>query len=135
MEPTIKAFLMFEGKAEEAMNLYVSLFENSRIIDIERYGPGEGGPEGSIMRANFELRGQPFMCIDSPVKHAFSFTPSVSFFIDCSTEAEIDRLFARLAEGGQVMMPLDKYPFSEKFAWLSDRYGVSWQLSLHKNNI
>jgi predicted 3-demethylubiquinone-9 3-methyltransferase (glyoxalase superfamily) len=70
------------------------------------------------------------MCIDSYVRHAFTFTPAISLFVTCQSEAEIDQLFARLSEGGQILMPLDAYPFSEKFAWITDRYGVSWQLTL-----
>ena len=132
MTQKITTFLMFEGKAEEAMTFYMSLFPNSRVVSIKRYGAGEAGPEGSVMHAVFSLNGQEYMCIDSPAKHAFTFTPSISLFVTCSEEAEVDTLFAKLSEGGQVMMPLDKYPFSEKFAWTSDRFGVSWQLSLQR---
>jgi predicted 3-demethylubiquinone-9 3-methyltransferase (glyoxalase superfamily) len=130
MTGNITTFLMFEGRAEEAMGFYVSLFPDSRIVDVSRYGAEGPGPKGTVMRADFILRGRPFMCIDSPVKHAFSFTPSMSLFVDCENEAEIDRLFASLSEQGKVMMPLDAYPFARKFAWISDRFGVSWQLSL-----
>jgi predicted 3-demethylubiquinone-9 3-methyltransferase (glyoxalase superfamily) len=70
------------------------------------------------------------MAIDSPVKHDFTFTPAMSLFVDCADEAEIDALFAKLSEGGKVLMPLAAYPFSRKFGWLSDRFGVSWQLNL-----
>jgi predicted 3-demethylubiquinone-9 3-methyltransferase (glyoxalase superfamily) len=130
MEQTVTPFLMFEGRAEEAMGFYVSLLKNSSITAIERYGPGEPGPEGKVKRATFSLGGQPFMCIDSPVKHAFSFTPSISLFLRCKSEAEIDRLFAELSKDGQVMMPLGSYPFAMKFAWIADRFGVSWQMIL-----
>jgi predicted 3-demethylubiquinone-9 3-methyltransferase (glyoxalase superfamily) len=130
MGPTVTTFLMFEGKAEEAMNLYVSLFENSRVVAITRFGPGEAGAEGSIMRGLFSLNGREFICFDSPVKHAFTFTPAISLFVDCQSEEELDRTFAKLADGGQILMPLDRYPFSAKFGWLADKYGVSWQLNL-----
>ena len=70
------------------------------------------------------------MCIDSSVKHDFAFTPAISFFITCDSEAEIDNLFAKLSEDGGVFMPPDNYGFSKKFAWVSDRFGVSWQLNL-----
>jgi predicted 3-demethylubiquinone-9 3-methyltransferase (glyoxalase superfamily) len=126
----IKTFLMFAGRAEEAMNFYVSLFPGATIDSIERYGSGGPGAEGSVMKANFTLNGRLFMCIDSPVKHDFGFTPAISLFVDCASEAEIDRLFAKLGEGGQVLMPLDAYPFSPKFAWVADRFGVTWQLNL-----
>ena len=126
----IRPFLMFEGAAEEAMNLYVSLFPGSRIDSIVKYGPGEPGPEGTVQLATFTLAGQTVMCIDSPAKHAFTFTPSFSFFVDLETKEELERLAAILGEGGAVMMPLDNYGFSHRFTWLSDRFGVSWQLNL-----
>jgi predicted 3-demethylubiquinone-9 3-methyltransferase (glyoxalase superfamily) len=126
----IKPFLMFEGQAERAMNFYVSLFPGGAITSIQRYGPGEAGAEGSVMKASFTIRGQTLLCIDSPVKHDFSFTPSISLWVDCVTEAEIDALFASLCDGGGVMMPLAVYPFAAKFAWVADRFGVSWQLNL-----
>ena len=130
MSSKISTFLMFEGKAEEAMNFYVSLFKDSSITHLQRYGPGQAGAEGSVMQAAFSLNGQRFMCIDSSVKHGFTFTPAMSIFVDCDSEAELDTLFAKLSEGGQVLMPLGQYPFSPKFGWLADRYGVSWQLNL-----
>lgn len=126
-------FLMFQdGKAEEAMNFYTSLIEDSEITNIVRYGANEGGDEGTIMQATFTLKGQEFMCIDSNIKHEFSFTPSFSIFITCNTEDEIRNLYQRLNEGGQVLMPLDDYGFSKKFGWINDRFGVSWQLNLPK---
>jgi predicted 3-demethylubiquinone-9 3-methyltransferase (glyoxalase superfamily) len=130
MAEQITTFLMFDGEAEEAMKFYVSLFKGSAITSIKRYGPGEHGRQGSVVRANFCLGGQTFMCIDSPVDLAFDFAPSMSLFVTCESEQEIENLFVRLSAGGRVMMPLDNYPFSAKFAWLSDRFGVSWQLSL-----
>jgi predicted 3-demethylubiquinone-9 3-methyltransferase (glyoxalase superfamily) len=129
----ITTFLMFEGQAEEAMNFYTTLFAKSSIINLVRYGPNEPGAEGTVVHAVFELNGQNFMCMDSYVKHDFTFTPSMSLFILCETEPEIDRLFEKLSHAGQVLMPLDHYPFSEKFAWVNDRFGVSWQLNLVKN--
>jgi predicted 3-demethylubiquinone-9 3-methyltransferase (glyoxalase superfamily) len=129
----LTTFLMFDGQAEEAMSFYISLFENSRVLSITRYGPGEPGTEGSVMHATFSLGGQEYMCIDSNIEHGFTFTPAMSIYARCESEAEIDRLFEALSHGGQVMMPMDRYPFSEKFAWLADRFGVSWQLSLEKS--
>jgi len=123
-------FLMFEGKAEEAMNFYTSLFEDSKILSITRYGPNEAGTEGTVMLATFSLGGQEFMCIDSYIKHEFTFTPAMSIYVNCASEAEIDRVFEKLSLNGQVLMPLDHYPFSKKFAWVSDPFGVSWQLNL-----
>lgn len=123
-------FLMFEGSAEEAMNLYISLFRNSSVNQIARYGPGGPGKEGSVMRADFTIAGQNVMCIDSPVKHQFTFTPAVSLFVECENEAELDAVFSRLSEGGGVLMPPANYGFSTKFTWINDRFGVSWQLNL-----
>ncbi|WP_269855978.1 VOC family protein [Streptomyces sp. RPT161] len=126
----ITTFLMFEGRAEEAMTYYTSLFDDAEIIDITRYGANEPGEEGTVQRATFSLAGQRFMCIDSYVKHDFSFTPAVSLYVQCETEAEIDRLYAALAEQGSELMPLGSYGFSAKFGWVNDRFGVSWQLDL-----
>lgn len=81
--------------------------------------------------AEFTLAGQKLMCIDSPAKHALTFTPSISLFVDCG-EREIDTLFARLSDGGHVLMPLAEYPFSRRFGWVSDRFGVSWQLRIRE---
>src|SRR4051812_6329549 len=123
MPQKVKPFLMFEGRCEEAMNFYVSLFPGAAVTDIRRYGKEGPGTEGSVMQASFTIHGQSFMCIDSPVKHAFTFTPALSLFVDCADETEIDTLFARLSDGGAVMMPLSRYPFARKFAWLADRFG------------
>jgi predicted 3-demethylubiquinone-9 3-methyltransferase (glyoxalase superfamily) len=127
---TIRPFLMFEGRAEEAMKFYVSLFPGSRMIEIVRYGPRAAGAEGSVMKATFSLAGQPVMCIDSPAKHNFRFTPALSLFVDCESEQELTRIYPELLEGGSALMPLDNYGFSRKFAWVNDRFGVSWQLNL-----
>jgi predicted 3-demethylubiquinone-9 3-methyltransferase (glyoxalase superfamily) len=121
---------MFTGVAEEAMTLYVSLFGDSAITHIERYGPGEMGPEGTVKLARFTLAGREFLCIDSPPVHAFTFTPSMSLFVECESEAELDSVFGHLSECGAVLMPLGNYGFSTKFGWLTDRFGVSWQLNL-----
>jgi predicted 3-demethylubiquinone-9 3-methyltransferase (glyoxalase superfamily) len=125
----ITTFLMFEGKAEEAIKLYTSAFKDSEILKLVRYGKEGPGDEGTIQKAHFSLNGQEFMAIDSPVKHAFGFTPSVSLFVHCNSEQEVEDLYTKLSEGGKVLMPLDKYPFSDKFCWITDKYGVSWQFS------
>lgn len=125
----ITTFLMFEGKAEEAMNFYVSLFDGA-VVNVRRYGPDGPGAEGSVEHATFTLAGQEYMCIDSSVKHGFTFTPAVSLYVTCADEPEIDRLYTALSEKGGVLMPLNDYGFSKKFGWVNDRYGVSWQLTL-----
>ncbi|MFE8700821.1 VOC family protein [Cytobacillus sp. FJAT-54145] len=127
----VTPFLMFqEGNAEEAMNFYTSIMEDSQITNIVRYGANEAGPEGTVMQATFTLKGQEFMCIDSYIKHQFTFTPSFSIFITCDTEEELANLYEKLGEGGQELMPLGDYGFSKKFGWINDRFGVSWQLNL-----
>ncbi len=126
----ITTFLMFEGQAEAAMNFYISLFKDAQIVDITRYGPNQPGKEGTVVHATFTLNGQSFMAIDSNVHHAFTFTPSMSLYVICETEEEINERFARLSEGGAVLMGLGAYPFSKRFGWCNDRFGVSWQLTL-----
>ena len=130
MTQKITTFLMFEGQAEEAMTFYVSLFADASVLSLAKYGPEGPGAEGSVIHAMFTLAGQQFMCIDSAEKHAFGFTPSVSLYVDCADEAEIDRLYAALSEGGTELMALGNHGFSKKFGWVNDRFGVSWQLNL-----
>jgi predicted 3-demethylubiquinone-9 3-methyltransferase (glyoxalase superfamily) len=130
METTVTPFLMFQGNAENAMSFYVSLFPHAKIINVVRYDPGGPGAEGTLMKASFSIAGQTVLCIDSPVKHDFSFTPAFSLFVECESEEQIDRLSAVLSEGGKFLMPMGSYGFSRKFAWLNDRFGVSWQLDL-----
>lgn len=130
MPQKITPFLLFEGNAEEAMDFYVSLFGDAKVVSITRYGAEGPGREGSVQLATFSLGGEQFMCIDSPAKHEFTFTPAVSLFVQCDDEAEIDRLYAALAEGGRELMALGEHGFSAKFGWVNDRFGVSWQLNL-----
>jgi predicted 3-demethylubiquinone-9 3-methyltransferase (glyoxalase superfamily) len=130
----ITPFLMFTGRAEEAINFYTSIFEQSEIVNIARYGPNQAGAEGTVMHATFRLNGQEFMCIDSNIEHDFTFTPALSLYVNCATVAEIETLFEKLSFGGQILMPLDRYPFSAKYAWISDKFGVSWQLNLSENH-
>jgi predicted 3-demethylubiquinone-9 3-methyltransferase (glyoxalase superfamily) len=130
MPRSVATHLMFEGHAEEAMNLYASVFDNFKIGHVERYAAGEQGREGTVKLAEFTFADQRFLCIDSPIKHNFTFTPSVSIFVECSDDAEQQRAYAKLSDSGTVLMPLDNYGFSKRFGWVSDRFGVSWQLNL-----
>ena len=124
-------FLMFQhGKAEAALDFYVATVPGSHIVSIERFGAEGPGPEGTVLRAYAEIAGQSVMAHDSFITHGFDFTPSFSFFLDCTDEGEAERLFAALGEGGQVLMPLDNYGWSRSFGWVSDRFGVSWQINL-----
>lgn len=122
--------LMFVGDAEAAMRLYVSLFADSEITSVTRYGSEAPGREGTVQRATFTLAGRAFACIDSEPVHDFTFTPSISIFVECEDDAELERAYARLSEGGSVLMPLGDYGFSRRFGWVNDRFGVSWQLNL-----
>lgn len=119
-----------KNDAEEAMNFYVSLFDNSKIIKVQRWGIGGAGKEGTIMLAIFELNGLKFMCTDSPPVHNWDFTPAVSNYVECENEEKMKTLFSKLSENGEVTMPLDYYGFSQKFGWVIDKFGVSWQLNL-----
>lgn len=127
--PSVLPFLMFQGDGSAALDFYMSVFPDGRIEEMERHGPGEAGPQGSIKRARFTVGGQSVLCTDSYMKHAFSFTPSFSFFVTCSSASEVQRLSEILKEGGSEMMPAANYGFSTLFAWVSDRFGVSWQLN------
>ncbi|MGX7676894.1 VOC family protein [Plantactinospora sp. DSM 117369] len=127
----VTPFLMFQdGRAEEAMAFYTSLFDDGEVLAVDRYGPGEDGAEGTVRHATFRLGGQQYMCIDSSVTHGFGFTPAVSLHVTCESEKEIDHLYGALVERGQELMPLGSYGFSAKFGWVNDRFGVSWQLTL-----
>jgi predicted 3-demethylubiquinone-9 3-methyltransferase (glyoxalase superfamily) len=126
----VATFLTFSGQAEEAMNLYLSLFDRAELVSIRRYGPNEAGAEGSVLHATFTLAGQTFICSDSSIEHAWTFTPAISLCVTCNTGEEIDRLYTSLSQDGEDFMPLQAYPFSAKFAWVRDRFGISWQLKL-----
>jgi predicted 3-demethylubiquinone-9 3-methyltransferase (glyoxalase superfamily) len=130
MPQKFRTHLMFEGTAIEAMNLYGSLFSDSEILEVARYGPDGPGVEGTIMQAGFTLGSQEFICIDSYVAHDFTFTPSMSIFIDCESEAELNDVYEQLSTDGKVLMPIGDYGFSSLFGWVNDRFGVSWQLNL-----
>jgi predicted 3-demethylubiquinone-9 3-methyltransferase (glyoxalase superfamily) len=131
MSTTVTPFLMFQdNNAEEAMKLYASVIPNSQIMTLEKYGPNEPGAEGSVRAGMLSIGGLNLMFYDSYVKHAFTFTASSSLFVTCQTEEEIDAISAVLGEGGGFLMPLGSYGFSRKFAWLNDRFGVSWQINL-----
>jgi predicted 3-demethylubiquinone-9 3-methyltransferase (glyoxalase superfamily) len=121
---------MFKGNAEKAMTFYASLSLDAELPEVVRYGPNEIGVEGSTKRGRFSIGGQSVLCIDSPVKHDFSFTPSFSFFVECNSDDEICRLYSELAAEGTVLMPIGNHGFCRKFAWINDQFGVSWQLNL-----
>ena len=112
----IHPFLWFDTQAEEAMNFYVSLFPNSKVLSVQRYGPGGPGPEGSVMTIDVELDGQRVTGLNGgPV---YQPSPAFSFVIDCDGQAEVDRYWDKLMEGGQP----------NQCGWLTDRFGLSWQV-------
>ncbi|TIT51673.1 MAG: VOC family protein, partial [Mesorhizobium sp.] len=116
----VRPFLMFEGKAEEAMTLYCEAIPDSSILDVTRYGSGEDGAEGMLKLARVSICGLEVTVYNSPVHHAFTFTPSFSLYVDCSSEQELERIVETLAKGGGFLMPPDNYGFSRRFAWLND---------------
>lgn len=126
----VRSLTFQDNNAENAMNFYVELFDNSKIIDIQRWGADAPVKEGCIMQARFELDGNMFMCSDSPAVHDWDFSPAVSQYIECEDEDELYRLFSKLSEGGKVTMELRNYGFSQQFGWVIDQFGVSWQLNL-----
>jgi predicted 3-demethylubiquinone-9 3-methyltransferase (glyoxalase superfamily) len=120
--------LWFDNQSEEAARFYTSLFADSKRTGTALYGEAGPGPKGSVMTVTFQLQGRSFMALNGGTE--FDFTPATSFFVSCATEEEIDALWRELSKGGTVAMELAKYPFSRKFGWTSDRFGVSWQLNL-----
>ena len=131
MTQGLRTFLTFQHRvATAALDLYRDVFDDFELIEIERYGPDDVGPENTVKVAKFRLAGSEFSCADSPITHDWGFTPAVSLWIDCQDSSELQRLFDRLSDGGTVFMPLDNYGFSSRFGWVGDRYGVTWQLNL-----
>jgi predicted 3-demethylubiquinone-9 3-methyltransferase (glyoxalase superfamily) len=128
MAKEINPFLMFASGAEAAMNFYATLFADSKIETLIHYGSEGPGAAGSVKQATLSLLDRKLEFFDSPVRHAFTFTPAISFAVTCDSAQEVDRLFASLSEGGQVLMGIDAYPFARRFGWVNDKFGVSWQL-------
>jgi predicted 3-demethylubiquinone-9 3-methyltransferase (glyoxalase superfamily) len=112
----ITPFLWFDGKAEEAVNFYVSIFKNSKILSVSRYGDAGPGPKGTVMTAAFELDGQKFVALNGGPQ--FTFSPAISFVVNCETQQEVDDFWEKLSAGGKEV----------QCGWLQDKYGVSWQV-------
>lgn len=129
-KPSVLPFLMFQGEASVALDFYLSVFPDGRIDELDRYGRGEAGAEGTIRRARFTLGDQSILCTDSAVTHDFGFTPAISFLIECTSEQQVRDLARRLADGGFELMPVGQYGFSRLFAWVQDRFGLNWQCNL-----
>jgi predicted 3-demethylubiquinone-9 3-methyltransferase (glyoxalase superfamily) len=128
----IAACLWFNNQAEEAVQFYTSLFKNSSVGTVAYYGEGAPMPKGSVLTINFRLENQDFIALNGDPH--FTFNPSISFSVTLENEAKLDALWSKLSEGGNVFMEFQKYDWSEKYGWLSDKYGVSWQLGLGKAN-
>jgi predicted 3-demethylubiquinone-9 3-methyltransferase (glyoxalase superfamily) len=116
MQRKITTFLTFDGRAEEAVDFYTSIFENSRILSTTRYEAGGPGPEGQLMSATFELAGQEFMALNGGP--SFTFSQGISLYVDCEDQEEVDELWEKLTDGGEP----------GPCGWLTDRFGVSWQI-------
>jgi predicted 3-demethylubiquinone-9 3-methyltransferase (glyoxalase superfamily) len=112
----ITPFLWFNGNAEEAMNFYVSVFKNSKVVSVMRYGEAGPGRKGTVMGGTFELDGQRFQALNGGPK--FAFTPAISLFVNCETQEEVDDLWEKLSDGGE----------KQRCGWLKDKYGLSWQI-------
>ena len=112
----ITPFLWFDGNAEEAMNLYVSVFKNSKVVSVTRYGEAGPGPKGTVMSATFQLEGQQFYALNGGPQ--YKFTPAISLFVSCETQQEVDDLWNKLSAGGH----------KDRCGWLQDKYGLSWQI-------
>ena len=112
----ITPFLWFNGQAEEAMHFYVSIFKNSKVISVTRYGDAGPGPKGTVMSATFQLEGQTFYALNGGPQ--YSFTPAISLFVNCETQQEVDQLWEKLLQGGRP----------SRCGWLQDKYGLSWQI-------
>jgi len=114
--PKITPFLWFDDQAEEAANLYTSIFDDSKILDVSHYGEAGPGTPGSVMTVQFELEGQRFVALNGGP--TYQFTEAVSFQVNCETQDEVDELWSKLSEGGE----------EGPCGWLKDRYGLSWQI-------
>jgi len=112
----ITPFLWFDGNAEEAANFYISIFKNSKMGKISRYGDAGPGPKGSAMSVTFQIEGQEFFALNGGPQ--FKFTPAISFFVNCETQQEVDELWEKLSAGGRT----------DRCGWLQDKFGVSWQI-------
>ncbi len=124
----ITPFLWYDDAAEDASTLYASLLENSEITDVSRLPDENPGSPGKVTIVSARLAGRDVQAMNAGPDHLF--TPSSSMFVGCETVEQVDRLWEGLSEGGVALMPLDAYPFSERFGWVQDRYGLSWQISL-----
>jgi len=137
----LSIFLMFHGNAEEAMNFYTSVFENAEVVHVIRARAEDAGwAEGTLQYGIFKIAGQQVICTNTPPPgsrahdvapwHEFTFNPAITIYVERDSKEDFDKLYEALVEGGKIYMPAQSYDFSPKFAWVNDRYGISWRISL-----
>jgi predicted 3-demethylubiquinone-9 3-methyltransferase (glyoxalase superfamily) len=114
----ITPFLWFQDHGEEAIAFYTTVFKNAKVMQTTRYGDEVPGPKGKVMSATLEIEGQQFMVLNGGPAEGFTFSPAISFFVSCETQAEIDELWEKLTEGGREL----------QCGWLTDKYGITWQI-------
>lgn len=128
--PKITTFLMFNGNAEEAMNLYVNTFEDAEILALVRYSESDNEPTGAVQHAIFRLKDQVFMAIDNMNGVDIEMNPAMSLYVTVDNPIEMERLFNKLKSGGAILMPKTEMPPFREFAWIQDKFGVNFQLAL-----
>lgn len=128
--PKVTPFLMFNNQAEEAVNLYTSLFKNSEILTMVKYGEDGPGESGTVQHSIFTLNGQVFMAIDADNGEELPMNPSISLYVTVEDAREMERLFNGLKKEGAILMPKTPMPPFREFAWVQDKFGVSFQLAL-----
>jgi predicted 3-demethylubiquinone-9 3-methyltransferase (glyoxalase superfamily) len=141
----IAIFLTFHGNAEEAMNFYISVFEDAEVGQVIRARAQDPGwTEGTLQYAIFKIAGQRVLCINTPPPgnkehniapwHEFKFNPAITIYVERDSKEDFDKLYEVLSEGGEIYLPAESYGFSPRFAWVNDRYGVSWRINLPANS-
>jgi predicted 3-demethylubiquinone-9 3-methyltransferase (glyoxalase superfamily) len=137
----LSIFLMFHGNAEEAMSFYTSVFENAEVVHVIRArGEDTGWTEGTLQYGIFKIAGQQVVCMNTPPPgsrahntapwHEFKFNPAITIYVERDSKEDFDKLYEALIEGGEIYLPAQSYGFSPKFAWVNDRYGISWRINL-----
>lgn len=126
---TVEPFLTFQGRAHDALTLYAEAFPAAKISEKVLYGKDEGGVEGNVRRAVLTIGGQRIRVFDGPVMPGFHFSSAISLYVEINYRGTLDAVAETLGKGGEVIMATDEYPFAERFTWLSDRFGVNWQLA------
>ena len=128
----VRTHIMFQGQALAALDLYSRVFDTFKIVVRQLHGSGDEGEIGTLKTAEIDFQGHQLIFIDSPPVHDFDFTPSTSLFVDLPPD-RFDTVYAELSEEGKVMMPPDDYGFSQRFVWICDRFGLSWQINVSVN--